>query len=194
MKSSSAQLNDFYFFCNIFIVFSLFHFVCLLGLSETEPRKSGLSGYNKKGAFPISLLSHLFTHTNIFRIHQLFILTISCSFSVCMFAKTWSKTPNHKKAAKKPGNLLCLAVSCLMLNLDRFFPSRYLSHASIVRFHLVRFFLPYCELKYLLQSNYRRDLGQRSVGNRKKCGPQHWHKHLSMLEEASLPLNRADAS
>ncbi len=108
-------------------------------------------------------------------------------------AKTWSKTPKHE-GKKNPGNLLCLAVSHQRLNLDRFFPSRYRSHASIVRFRLVKFSLSYCELKHLLQSNYCRDLGQHSLGNSKKCGPQHWHKHLSMLEEASLPLNRADAS
>ncbi len=193
---------------NIFIVFSVW--LSQLSLNQLSSSPSLLSPTEAQGNrakevwprrltrkehFP-SLLSHFFTRMNIFRIHQLFILTISLSFTVhCICLpkpganpQTWGK--------KQPKILQTFLFSCFTFEAEsgQVFPSRYRSHASIVRFHLVKFSLSYCELKHLLQSNYCRDLEQHSLGNSKKCGPQHWHKHLSMLEEASLPLNRADAS
>lgn len=99
--------SSLHFHCIFSLAFSIFSLTLLLSLisfaywgSVKQSQGSLASVANKKGTFPISLLSHLFTHMNIFRMHQLFILTISRSFSVYMFAKTWSKTPNHKKQLK----------------------------------------------------------------------------------------------
>lgn len=186
----SLWLSQFLFLSNSpFIPFSFLP----IGVRWNRAKAGQPQRLTRKQHYPSVLF---FTHMNISRIHQLFILTIST-----IFLSEWLRLPKPK-ANLQPGKKQQLKTwnphlfGRFMSDVEpgEVFLSRYLSQASIVGFSLVRFSFPYCELKYLLQSNYCRDLGQHSPCNSKKCGPQHWHKHLSMLEEASLPLNKADAS